>query len=342
LTLARWGRVRDDISRAEVVVGLTECCERLEELRTILNELHIYRNGEMVWQGPMVRLEYEHDNLRIFAEDVLWQATRSVVYPGYDHTWPNSTLALDTVDILLNQCYSRQGDPWNMLPGHLHPIRTPGEPRHTRVCNDWQAYVWEEVDKFAEDYGVDYTVVGRDIYYWDIHWEWKRLESLQEEWIGDYPRIVEYGNQLYTRCVVTNGQGWAGVDEIGLPATGRNSYGYVDKLINNATEEDVSTKPTEAQLRSWQESAVKNLVDTHPAPLGIVVPANTTLLPGAPWRVEDLIPGAWFQVSVTRLCREVTEWQRLHAMQVEELAGQGETVTFTAQSAPREHHVVKP
>ena len=55
------------------------------DLRTILHELHIYRNGEPVWEGPITRLEYEFDQVRIFAEDVLWATNRSAIEKGYNH-----------------------------------------------------------------------------------------------------------------------------------------------------------------------------------------------------------------------------------------------------------------
>jgi hypothetical protein len=65
------------------------------------------------------------------------------------------------------------------------------------------------------------------------------------------------------------------------------------------------------------------------------IPANTTLLPGAPWDIEDLVPGAWFEVNVTSLCRQLTQWQRIHEVSVEESGPDGEKVSFTAVDAPK-------
>lgn len=338
LEMVRWNRIRDDISAAEAVIPTNECCAQLDDLRTILNEIHIYRDGEPVWQGPITRLEYEYDNVRIFAEDVLFQAKRSAVNPGYDHQYPHMGYVLDTVDQLLLQCYGRQGDPWNMLPGHLHPIRTPDEPRHARVLYDWQDTAWNELDKFGEDYGIDYTVINRDIYYWDLHWEWKRLPALDEEWISDRVRVVEYGNSCYTRAIVTNGRGYVGIDQAGADVTDRRQYGFLDTIINNSNDTDTTSIPNAEELEEWQRSALRALNNTYPAPLGVVVPANTTLLPGAPWNISDLIPGAWFKVNVQRLCRSYSEWNRLQEVTVEETAPGGEQVNFTSITAPRQHH----
>ena len=175
-----------------------------------------------------------------------------------------------------------------MLPVHLRPIRAAEEPRHHRVVNDWQMYVWEDVDKFAEDYGIDYTVINRDIYYWDIHLAWKILPPLDEAWISESPRIVEYGNSLATRGVVTNGRGFAGVDEAGLPTTGPKGFGFVDDLVNNANESDTGGDPVdrgdprlagdgvEEHLRSLAAAARDRRAGQHPSAAGLTVEDQPT------------------------------------------------------------------
>lgn len=338
LSLTRWGRVRDEISRAEVIVPTAGCCDLLADIRCIKHELHIQRDGVTVWLGPIVRIEYEHDLVRVFAEDVLWQTKRAVINPGFDHLYPNPGWVLDTVDMLLRQAYERQGDPWQMLPNHIIPIRSRGEPKHYSRVNDYQMFIWEAVDKLAEDNGVDYTVINRDVYYWDVHWAWKILPELDDEFISEYPRIVEYGNTLATRCIVTNGSGFAAVDQVGLPMTHRNEYGFVDELINNANEGDVGKDPSTEELLEWQNDCLRALRDRAPAPLGVVVPDNATLMPGCPWSIDDLIPGAWFKVNVKRMCRKVSAWNRIQEISVEEAPPRGEVVTFTSITAPRDMH----
>lgn len=349
LALCRWERVRDDISSAEVVVPTTECCGLLDDLRTVLNELHIYRNGQRVWQGPIVRLEYEFDAVRIFADDVLWQTKRAVINPGYNMMYPHMGLVLDVFDMLLVQAYERQGDPWNMLhrvdnleQTHLHPIRTPGEPRLAKMQHRWADTVFNEIDKFGEDYGVDYTVIDRDVYYWDLNWAWKILPPLHEDFITDRVRIVEYGNNLYTRAIVTNGRGYAGIDQAGADVTDRNNFGFIDLVINNSNEDDNANAPSEGELMEWQQQALHNLRGAYPTPVGVVVPDNTTLLPGSPWNIDDLIPGAWFKVNITRLCRHVTEWNRLQRVGVEEVPPRGEVISISSVTAPREMHRLPP
>jgi len=339
LLAVRWNRIRDDISHAEIVVATHECCELLGDLETVFMEIEITRLDVPVWNGVITRLEYEYSDVRLFAEDILWVAKRRVLEVGYNNSWPNIQQVLDMMHILLaQQCYGAWGDLWNML-GNLHPIRNPAgfpEPRTTRVVNKFQVTIWEDFDKYAEDMGADYTVIGRDIFYWDNHLAWAVLPELDENHISQFPRIVEYGNSFATRAFVTNGRGWAG--HAGNPDLTWADYGGgpVDFLITNAEEgEDANDPPTPEELESWQESAVHAIAASAPPPVSVVIPANTTLMPGAPWNVVDLIPGAWFPITVNRLCRTVSEWQRLNEVLVTESAPNGETVQFSAISAPK-------
>jgi hypothetical protein len=332
LLAVKWQRIRDDVSQAEVTVATHQCCDLLGDLRTLVNELHIRRNGVDVWQGPITRIEYEWDVVRIFAEDILWVTKRTVLTVGYNQSYPNIGDTLDRMDWLLrDQCYSINSDPWRVLP-HLRPVRhSYNEPRTSRVVNAFQMYVWEDFDKYAEDYGADYTVINRDIYYFDIHLSWVVLPALDEQYMSQFPRIVEYGYQTYTRGYVTNGKGYAGMAQ---QRAWVDTYGWIDLLISNTTEGTSVDQPSSEDLAQWSDTAARNIADSVPAPTAIVIPANTTLLPGAPWQVEDLIPGAWFPVTVTRMCRTVSEWQRLHEVVVTEAPPGGETVAFTAISAP--------
>ena len=170
---------------------------------------------------------------------------------------------------------------------------------------------------------------------------------------------------MATRSIVTNSRGYAGISDL-QPGT-YGEYGIIDDLVTNgidgsaqgerpkeaqeppegATEPDLddaqfaeARPPTPEELAQWKETAIRNANSTAPPQEAVVIPANTTLLPGAPWSIEDLVPGAYFKVHTTRLCRTVDEWQRLQEIIVEETPEAGVAVKFTAVSAPR--NVVSP
>ncbi len=339
LTAVHWQRIRDDISQAQVTVGTTDCCDLLDELRVIKHELHIYRNGVKVWQGPITRLEYDYNQVTVFAEDVMWLTSRTVIREGYSNAYPNIGYALDRVHWLLStQCFNLDGDPWHVF-NHLHPMNNPGAnpgPKTSRAVNRYQMTVFDDLDNFASHGGIDYVCVNREVYYNDTHLARFTLPTLDEQYMSQFPRIIEYGMQLATQCVVTDGAGH-GVDVEGPgPWSSETEYGRVDSLISLVDDQTVvdDTAPTDEELDAWRSQATRVLNNRAPAPLSVLIPENTTLLPGAPWEINDIIPGAWFMVHVTRMCRQVDEFQKLVELVVEESAPNGETVNFSAASAP--------
>jgi hypothetical protein len=334
LTSVTWKRVRDDISTAQANVGVQECCELLSELRTVKMELHIERNGTTVWQGPITRLEYDVDECRVYAEDILWVAKRSAIQEGYNQSYPNIGSAVDRMNWLLWHCYNRDEDRWRVISGrHIHGVWGPDDPRTTRIVFPYQMSVWEDLDKYAEDYGCDYTVINRDIYFSDISLKWLVIAPLDETHLSEYPRIVEYGNQLGTRGIVTNGHGAAGVSAVDTAA--QIEYGTIDWITTNEIDGQEVGDPTAQEVSSWGDTATRSIAERVPAPVAVVIPANTTLMPGAPWEINDLVPGAWFQISLSRFCRTVNEWQRLHEIVVTEEAPNGESVKFSSVAAPK-------
>jgi hypothetical protein len=332
ISSVKWNRIRDDISHAEITVQPQACCELLGDLRTVLHELHIYSNGDPVWEGPITRLEYDYDEVRIFAEDMLFVPKRKVLGTGYDYRHPNIGNAIDHMFWLLwEQCFVLDGDPWAMN-GHVIAHHHAGDPRTSRQVFAWQMYVWEDLDKYAEDYGADYCVVGRDIHVFDTHLAWSVLPLIDAQHISQFPRIVEYGNEVATRGIVTNSKGYAGQ---AIASPWPHPYTTIDLLTNNNLENAEDDEvPTAEDLAQWAATATRSLDGRTVAPVGIVVPANSTLMPGAPWTIDDLIPGSWCQVTSSTHCRTLTEWQRLHEVVVSESAPDGEMVQVTTVSPP--------
>lgn len=345
MSICRWGRIRDDISSAFIRIPLGQCCELMSEVFTVKHELHIFRDGEMVWCGPITRLEFMWDGVEVFAEDMLWVAKRRALSVGYNYQYPPSGAgpigALDLVDYLLdNQTYGRFGDPWNML-AHLNHVVGPDDPLAGRAANSWSVSTWEELDALAEDYGIDYTVVGRDIFYFDVHLAWVELDDLVDGHLSEWPRIVEYGNAFASRYIHTDGSGYAGLADAPDPVLAE----YGEEIDFIATRTDQADRPVDTvtgepevpsddELAAWAETASHNMDMYYPPRQSIVVPANATLMPSSPWVVNTLVPGSWFVVTVDRECRAVDEYHRLHQLAVEEIGGQAETVKITTATAP--------
>lgn len=351
----RWQRVRDAISNAQVSVSMNECCDLLETIEPVANELHIYRDDELVWCGVITRMDFEYDRVDVIAEDMLWVAKKRALTFGYNYlSYPQnpdgvpgvdaSTGAIDLMwELLFNQTYNAGPgfDEW-LMTDHLFPIYNPAEfcdPRTSRQANAWSTTTWAEFDKLAEDVGTDYTVVGRDIFWWDVNYNWNPIEPLVADDIADYPRVVEYGNALATRYVRTNGSGFAGIAS--APPEIRTRYASnIDSVSNESSQADATADtppppPSQTTLNTWTRTAARRLSNVYPVRRSVVVPANSTLMPTSPWDINTLRPGVWFEVSVDRLCRgNVTEFNRLQELKVEETGDGGEVVSITTIQPP--------
>lgn len=247
LAAVTWTRVRDDISTANVQLPPTECCDLLSELRSGYHELHILRDGEPVWEGVIVRIEYETDEVRVYAEDMMWVPKRTVLATGYSNAYPHIGYAIDQADWLIRQqCYNLNGDPWGMLP-HLHTLSPLGTgPKTSRAVAAYEMTVWQDFDKYSEDHGLDYTVINREVYLWDHGLNWATLPDLSEDFLSESPRLVEYGNELYTRAYVSNARGFAGIAT--APSPWPETYGYIESLSTNIDDSgDLTDKLHEQQ-----------------------------------------------------------------------------------------------
>jgi len=355
ISAVTWTRVRDDISTAQVDVPIEECCDLLTFVETVRCELHIYRDGVKVWVGVITRMEFEYDQAQIFAEDMLWVAKRRALSAGYNHNEPGEGLpygpiygfgAVNAVqlmdDLLVDQCFSQFADRWNML-SHLHPQHGPDDPLSMRQANAWSTTVWQEFDKIAEDYGTDYTVVGRDIFYFDHHLAWIILPDLAPEDISTFPRVVEYGNDFATRYFRTDGTGYMAYAPAAQDVI--TEYGDGIDIVSNEETQAVTDPlpdpgsppppPSAAKQARWLATAQARIVDHYPPLQAIVIPANSTLMPTSPWDVATLTPGSWFQITIGYACRPpVTDWQHIDSVIVSESGDSGETVQFTASTAP--------
>ena len=350
-----WQRVRDDISKAHVSVVPSMCCELMGEIGTVKHELHIYRSGVPVWQGIITRIDYEYDRIDIHAEDILWVAKRRALEKGYNYLYPPSGPGPSTGNahfnwLLTDQCFYKWGDYWNMA-GHLHNEQGPDDPILSRTINAWSMTVWEDLDYCAQYFGMDYTVVNRDIYWFDTHLAWHTTMPLLPSYLSKHPRVVEYGNRFASRYMKTDGSGYAGI------ANAETSiildYWLVDVVANEVAQADrpdstipgVTSVPTQKELESWQKTAQDRVYDMSPPKQSVVVPSGTTLLPNAPqydwhgnysggWDPNTLMPGTWFVADVEFSCASAREWHKLTEVKVRETGSGGEEVAISTLSAP--------
>jgi hypothetical protein len=333
VTSLSYDRVRDDISRALVRVESpdTACCDLLAETRTVRHEVVIFRNGERVWEGPITRLEYTDDMVEIEAQDVLWFASRAALEQTLDYRSPRVTSVVTVIGVILRDAFGPpDSSGFNVYP-FLTPIVGPGDPRTAAEYLAYSTTVWALLDKFAVSSGIDYTVVGRRILWWDTHLRAHVLPPLNDTHFQESIVVSEYGSELATRSYVTNNTGYASVATADQQWTAY--YGLIDNVVTNYEEAKGTDAPTPAEAEAMLEQARRDIDGRTPAPVRLRLPGAVSLAPDFPVPFAQLIPGAWSRLTATRTCRNVSQWQKLNKVSVLDDAG-GERVSIEMTSAP--------
>lgn len=327
-------RPRDDMGQCTLILaGLTTQCQRLvADLHPVRHEIVVLRNGLRVWEGPITRIAFYGERVEIDAYDVTWYLSRRVLDREYDFT-STSVNAVQFLASMIRDHFDPNDDPFNVGKNVL-TILSPDDAKTAARWVPKSRTLFEMIDKYAEDGGIDYIVIDRSIVVMDTHVRGHVLPRMTNESFNSDIGIVEYGSELVTRAYVTNGQGTYSsriADEQWLAY-----YGKIDKLSTNTQEGD-AVEPTEQTDAVAEESrgyqADRILASGFPAPVDILVPANTSLDPCIDLDYMDLHPNAWVEIDVEVGSRRVTQWQRIQEVETTVEAG-AETVSISLQQPP--------
>lgn len=315
-----WARTRDDISGAGLRLNADQCVdveELLLGLRSMRHEIAVWRGDERVWEGPITRRAGSRAGFEIHAKDVMHYAARTIMRAGYDNRGVNAGPVLDRVALILNAELDRKENPLhgsvppiNVLP-HVVFHQTGTDARTSALTLPYQYTVFEHIDSLAAKGGMDYTVVGRAIHFWDTHQPLGRLQetATQADFLGEIV-VTEYGMEVATQTAVTDGQG-----NYGLAGAESDYYGEVELLATAYDESEGGTPPTSAEMESQAE---RNRSGRTPAPVHVRVPDGSSIDPTGVLRVQNLVPGVWIPVRAEVLGFKLTQMQKLTSMRVTE------------------------
>lgn len=366
LARVQWSRLRDDISNALVLTNGfgADCCELLGGLRSWMHELVIFRDGIRVFEGPITRITYTATDVEIECKDVMAYLYRRIMRQGYNDAYrridltpktppapapstkggPYTIIGLNTVveralQITVNALAYQ--DP-NVLP-YVTAIQYDDDARQNRVVPDYSRTAWEEIDDLAATAGLDYTVVGRRIMYWDTHRSIGRLPEMRDGDFEDPVIVTEYGMQASNYFAVTNNAGiWGATYPLDKNAQDWHiPYGPVEMLSSAYGENEASATSTESMNQAAKSAieatlraqAQKGIGNRWPSPVVARVPDNSRLNPDVNLTIQQLVPGVWIPLRATKTCRNVSQWQKLDAVQVEQEAGI-ESIRVTMSPAP--------
>ena len=338
----KWERKRDDISSATVTIQSPDraCANMLELIESARMELVIFRGNIRVWEGPITRVAYRGDRVEIFAQDVMWYVHRTIMMNEYDNRYPNTAPVLERIERVMRAEVARleAADPAiNVIP-HMRFIRaTDGavDARTAARTLPYEMTVFEHVDTYAARGGIDYTVVGRMVLFFDVHQIIGQTAMVtRDDFLGD-PIITQYGAELGTYVAMTDGKGNFG------DAGGDDPYYGRLEILHQAYDEtagpaETNQPPSVAEMTSQARRAY---TAGKIPPLVVRVPDGTRLNPNGVLDITMLVPGVHIPLNAALPGRNVTQMQKLDSMTVEETPENGEVIQVTLSPATIEQFV---
>lgn len=308
LSSVKWGRVLDDTSTAEIVVPIisAECCAAVSSARAWCNDVGIFRDDQMVWEGPISLLNYGRDDTVITAKDVTAWLFVAEIPNTIDYTTATgigpADLALIAERVITEALTDY--DP-NVLPFlQVSLSGVVGE----RLYDALATYAGDALKELAST-GLDYTALGHRIII-GPEAAFARLPQLQDEdFLGEL-RVLEDGGGTITKAIVI-GQGVTAIS---------GGVGVCGKITRIVKEDAIKDLP------SAQAEADALVRAGTPTPLVLEVPDGVQLSPECPIGIMDLVPGVVIPVASMATCREVNTDMRLLKLDVEYTAAGGEVV----------------
>ena len=311
VTEVTWGRTTDDVSEASVTLARCGGCAAIADIHPWVHELTIYRDGDIVWQGPVRRVRVRRNTVIIEALDVAGWLDRLVntFRVGYTTTAPDgrgrrrgSIVYIARNHLRLNLEESSLSVPPD-YPGIMDYVVTDESGLPTiKVEKDGSSNtsVWTEYlgDMFRGwvDRGLHWTTVGRSLVLrgWPDQNTPAQARVSLADLVGEV-EVVRDGDQAATYAFATTQQTQDISDGLTV-GTGRTGtpYGRLDSLVR-IQEDD----PTEADLRA---AARSDIAGRYPAPMVIQIPQSAQIAPQAPIRMAQLVPGERFDVYDDSYC----------------------------------------
>lgn len=319
MTSVTWGRTLDDISEATIEVPLSgkdcEPCDLIAQLHTWHHHLVIIRDGQPVWDGPVVLINVSRTVATITARDLFQLLAKRIIHEDHCFGVACGAAALELTEIakiLLADAFALDGHGYTVLVQNL-----------TNLLGEWRPEIGRNAyEVFGEELklGLDATWLGRRLVIGAAPFGRTSLLT-SEDFLVDL-EFEEDGLTAATRAI-TLGDGFVGIatstgDDIGDdPYYGLLEYEGTDR--NELGTQDLA-----------DQAAAAILASLYPPPVSLITPAGAALSPNAPVTIQELVPGMLIPIIATDLCREVGGEYILIKLDVTWSEDSGESVQITA------------
>ncbi|MEU6628479.1 hypothetical protein ABZ905_09305 [Streptomyces parvus] len=338
LTEVQWNRTLNDTSEASVVVSKgqagAECCGLLGQAEPYAHELSLYRDTELVWQGPVTRTVESRGTFTVEAKDVTEWLARTVNISALRYVSTNPAdrqrrgpvqqIAETIVQLNMETgAFASEPDWARILPYIVRqddPVVTSFEKDGSDDASAWIVPILQIFDDELVTRGLEYTTVGRALVLGRPQTTADLAQArLTLDHIAGDVQIIRDGASGATLVWVTNqtDQEISGT-QFGVSGVVSQIYGRLDTLVRTTAE-----GLTAYDL--WQ-LARASYNGRYPMPTSLAIPQGSSLAANAPVTMQQLVPGVRIDVSATGMCSSVSQPYRLSDVDVEWSDTAGEEV----------------
>lgn len=335
----QWGRERNYVSGARVVISGRSCDEQadvLNSIRSRRHELVLYRGKDRAWEGPIVEVAWFADRVEIIARDVghyLDFTPMSKHWPGPEGggQYYMTDRIRDILNFELQTSYQMNVavsggaelvtvPRWETLvpPANILPfLEVQNGTVLTRAdVEPFQMTVGEHLDNLSKG-GLDYTTIGRKLLIWDSANPIGQTRVLTEADFYGEVSVFEVGPEFaaVAHLSASAGEGDDQQNAIGN-AGGPDLYYGPWTIITTMDDEEGSDTPDQYALNT---QARRQLVGRNPVPIEIRLDGASLRL-SHDLLINDLVAGVQIPVLANMNLRKVSQMQRLDKLVVVESA----------------------
>lgn len=309
-----WSRLLDDTSEASCDVPVTgvageTCCDILQNVIPIADELVIFRNDVPVWVGPILSITYADDKVSIEANDLSWWLNHRVprvarTYNQQDLSTIFKQLVQDALDI--------------EYFGMLYDINPSGITGDRTITLNEYTYFGDTLRELGNT-GIDWTVHLRKMFAGGYTVpNATPIAALKSEHFQNGYEIALRGDIMCTDAIV-KGDSEGSTAQYGFDDA---QFGVVDSVWEENDIKDYNSALQAAKTR-WEMLKKPVLFFRNPTKVNTGLSAEDLsatgtgiLVPNAPVVIEGLIPGATVGLNVNYLCQDVEFLMRLKRISV--------------------------
>jgi hypothetical protein len=318
-TTLTWGRVLDDTSTATVnAAGFSsDCCAELSQIRPWRHELALFRDGSLVWVGPItVPKAPPPDTFEITARDLTAWWDHRLIHKDHLYDTPTdlATIFQDISDDAMAP------DPSPGLDVEPTPCGITGMMDLLAV----QHLMAGPKIRDIANIGIDWTTVGREVLAGGLVVPTVSIGTfLDDHFIVPPTPRLDGTAQTNAWGVRGSGGGAAGDTIFGYSIAAPSVValdGLLEDVATVSTIQDNDSALAAAQTRTALTSAV-------------LAVENCVLSPNAPFTIDDLVPGALCDLNLEQTCIPVVGQFRLQSVTGQGQSPDGEQITVVFQPA---------